>query len=78
MEQKSGSENYPKIHYLKGDSSNWWTGSLSKLINYCLKKECDYILSLNADVVLDSSDVYRLVKVQLRKIMQLLHRSCRY
>ena len=60
-------KNYPKIHYFKGDSSNWWTGSLSKLINYCLQKECDYILSLNADVVLDSSDVYRLVRSSIKE-----------
>lgn len=55
-------ENYPNIRYLKGDSFNWWTGSLSKLIDYCLKQDCDYIVSLNADVVISPKNVELLVE----------------
>jgi len=55
-------EDFPKIHYLKGGGSNWWTGSLAKAIDHCLINNCDYIVSLNADVLINSEVVYNLIK----------------
>jgi GT2 family glycosyltransferase len=54
-------EQFPKIHYLKGDGTNWWTGSISKAIDHCLINNCDYIVSLNADVLITPEIVNHLV-----------------
>jgi GT2 family glycosyltransferase len=54
-------ENYPKINYLSGNGHNWWGGSLAKAINFCLKNKCDFILSLNADVIIDQNTIQKLV-----------------
>jgi GT2 family glycosyltransferase len=55
-------ENFPGIHYLQGDGSNWWTGSLAKAINYCMINQCNYIVSLNADVLITPDIVNKLIK----------------
>ena len=47
---------------MKGDGSNWWTGSLVKAIDYCMANNCDYIVSLNADVVITPEIVSKLIK----------------
>jgi GT2 family glycosyltransferase len=55
-------ENFPLVHCLKGDGSNWWTGSLAKAIDCCLASNCDYIVSLNADVLITPEIVDKLIK----------------
>ena len=55
-------ENFPKIHYLKGDGANWWTGSLAKAIDFGMANKCDYIVSLNADVLITPEIVDKLIK----------------
>ena len=56
-------ENYPKIHYMKSDGENWWSGSIAKGIDYCISRGIDYIVSLNADVIITPEIVSRLYKV---------------
>lgn len=54
--------NYPKIKVLSGDGSNWWTGSLAKLIDYCMDLGFEHIVSLNADVLISPKIVKDLLK----------------
>jgi GT2 family glycosyltransferase len=54
-------KNYPKIHTINGDGSNWWTGSLKKGIDYCIEKQADYIVSLNADVLITPDVIKKLI-----------------
>lgn len=56
-------ENYLNVNVLKGDTTNWWTGSLKKSIDFCLSHGCDYIISLNADVLITPEIVYQLINV---------------
>ena len=53
---------YPEITILKGNGLNWWGGSLEKAIDYCLINECDYIVSLNADVCITSNTIKKLIE----------------
>jgi len=55
-------ENFPKICYIRGEGDNWWTGSLAKAIDCCMTNNCEYIVSLNADVLITPDIVYELVK----------------
>lgn len=54
--------NYPRIKILLGDGNYWWTGSVAKCVDYCLKQNTDYIVSVNADVLVTPASVKRLVK----------------
>jgi len=54
-------KHYQRINYQKGDGTNWWTGSISKAITECINAGCEYILSLNADVIIDIDTINRLV-----------------
>lgn len=58
-------KNYPKINYLKGNGDNWWTGSTSKGIEFCLKNKCDFVLNLNADVIINPETVKNLLKISV-------------
>ena len=60
-------KNYPKVHILKGDGNCWWTGAVSRLIDYCLVKNCDYIISLNADVLITPELARSLVCLSIDK-----------
>lgn len=57
--------NFPNIHCIKGDGSNWWTGSLKKGIDYCMTLDCEYIVSLNADVLITPEIVSKLIKCSI-------------
>ncbi len=61
------SENYPKIYQIKGDGKSWWTGSLKNGIDFCLKNNCNYILSLNADVLIDQETIINLLNCSKKK-----------
>ena len=61
------SENYPKIFQIKGDGKSWWTGSLKHGIDFCLKNKCNYILSLNADVLIDQETIVKLLNCSKKK-----------
>ena len=54
-------EHYPKIQILNGNGLNWWTGSTKKAIDYCMSRNMDYILSLNADVVITPDMINSLI-----------------
>ena len=54
--------NFPSVHIIQGDGSNWWTGSTKKAIDYCLDEGFNYILSLNADVIISSNDIDTLIE----------------
>lgn len=56
------SENFPSVKILTGDGTNWWAGSLKKGMEFCLRSGCEYIVSLNADVLISPEIVFRLVK----------------
>ena len=55
-------EKFPKIHYLSGDGTNWWTGSIAKAVDYCKGLDVDYVVSLNADVLITPQIVSDLLK----------------
>ena len=55
--------NYPNIEILSGDGENWWTGSLEKAVDFCLTNECDYVVSINADVLISPKIVQQLIDV---------------
>ncbi len=55
-------KNYPKIIQIKGDGNNWWCGSLAKGIQKCLENNCNYIMSVNADVLISPDSIYKLIK----------------
>ena len=55
--------NYPAAVVLRGDGEHWWTGSLEKAISYCLARGCDYIVSINADVLISPTTVHQLLEV---------------
>jgi GT2 family glycosyltransferase len=60
-------KNYPKVHILRGDGNCWWTGAVARLIDYCLVNNCDYIISLNADVLITPESAQRLVSLSMNK-----------
>tara|TARA_Y100001970_G_C14253841_1_gene873679 strand:- start:1641 stop:2513 length:873 start_codon:yes stop_codon:yes gene_type:complete len=55
-------ENYPRVHVIRGDGSNWWTGSTKKAIDYCIENDFEYILSLNADVLISPDSIIKLIE----------------
>jgi GT2 family glycosyltransferase len=59
--------NYPQVHILRGDGNFWWTGAVSRLLDYCLVNNCDYIISLNADVLITPDSAQRLVSFSIDK-----------
>ena len=56
---------YPLINYLKGDGFNWWGGSIAKAIDFCLENNCDFVLSLNADVAITQDTIRKLVETSI-------------
>ena len=58
-------KNFPKINYLNGDGNNWWTGSTAKGINFCIENNCDYVLNLNADVIISPKTIKNLLKTSI-------------
>lgn len=54
-------KNFPKIDLLKGDGTNWWTGSIKKGIDYSINKGAQYIVSLNADVLITPEIIKKLI-----------------
>jgi GT2 family glycosyltransferase len=55
-------KNFPEVHCLRGNGQNWWTGSIAKAIDLCLKNNCEYVVSLNADVIINPSIVSKLLE----------------
>jgi GT2 family glycosyltransferase len=55
--------NFPNVRVLTGSGENWWGGSLKKAIDVCMAEGCDYIVSLNADVIISPEIVLRLTDV---------------
>lgn len=48
-------EVFPKAHILYGDGYCWWSKSVNECIKYSMKNDCKYVLTLNADLVLDEN-----------------------
>ena len=59
-------KNYSQVNYLKGDGNNWWAGSLAKAIDHCMQEGCDYIISLNADVIISSELILKLIDSSIK------------
>ena len=58
-------KNYPQFYISKGSGQLWWTGGTNVAVQKCLKKECEYVLLLNADVVIDEISLkYLLITAQ--------------
>jgi GT2 family glycosyltransferase len=59
---------YPEIIILKGDGNLWWTGAMYKGVKYILSraKNCDFILSINNDVLFNENYLEILHRTSLR------------
>jgi len=55
---------FPGTTILPGDGNLWWAGALYEGIEYVLKKAetCDYVLTLNNDLVFDSNYINILIE----------------
>ncbi|HEC65483.1 MAG TPA: glycosyltransferase family 2 protein [bacterium] len=60
-------EKYPEIILLRGDGNYWWSKSVNEGIKYALKRNAQYILLLNDDVVLPGDYVESFVNVARHK-----------
>lgn len=49
---------YPEITIVRGDGSNYWCKSMYKLMNIAIKKEYDFYLMLNDDVIFYEDALY--------------------
>ena len=58
-------QTYPWVDVLQGTGNYWWTGSLSKGIDYAVKNKANYIFSLNADVTSSEKTILQLIKTSL-------------
>jgi GT2 family glycosyltransferase len=56
------SSKFPDIDILTGNGTNWWGGSIAKSIERCLEVNCEYIVSINADVSITTSVIKKLVQ----------------
>jgi GT2 family glycosyltransferase len=55
-------EKYPEVKVVKGDGNLWWSGAINKGIEYAIKENADYVLTLNNDVMVDKDFLTYLVE----------------
>ena len=53
---------FPNAHMLYGDGNCWWSRSVNSCIRYALSHNCDYVLTLNVDLVLDKKYLEMMIK----------------
>jgi len=63
--EKAIKKAYPKTVVLKGNGSLWWSRSTNKGVEYALKNNADYILTVNNDVEVKQDWITELVKCAL-------------
>lgn len=56
------SKRYPDVILLKGDGNLWWSGATNLGVEYALKNDTDYMLTINNDVEVDPFFMRELVK----------------
>jgi len=52
---------FPEVILLKGDGNLWWTKAINLGVEYALKQEAEYILTLNDDTVLFEDYIEKMV-----------------
>ncbi len=60
-------KDYPDVIVLKGNGSLWWTGGINLGIEFALKNEVDFVLSLNNDTLPKIDYLQKLVEASVRK-----------
>jgi GT2 family glycosyltransferase len=58
-------EKHPEVTLLEGDGNLWWTGGINRCVQYALRNanvNCDYILTLNDDLILPENFLSSLIK----------------
>jgi GT2 family glycosyltransferase len=54
--------NFPKVTIIHGDGNLWWSGATNKGVEYAIKNNADYILTINNDVEVEPDFLTELVK----------------
>ncbi|MBS2099107.1 glycosyltransferase family 2 protein [Carboxylicivirga linearis] len=54
---------YPQIHIIKGDGNWWWARSMNEGFKYALNNKADILITLNNDVLFNSSLIDNLVQL---------------
>lgn len=63
---------HPDVKVLLGDGNLWWSGSMNLGIRESLKRNCDYVLTLNQDSVVDPSMLSIMVRAGQENAMALI------
>lgn len=63
---------HPDVKVLLGDGNLWWSGSTNLGIRESLKRNCDYILTLNQDSVVDPPMLSTMVRASQENAMALI------
>lgn len=50
-------DRFPQVRVLAGDGSLWWTGATNLAVNCCLEANCDFVLLLNQDCLVEPDTV---------------------
>lgn len=56
-------EYYPEVIIVKGDGNYWWTKSINEAVKQAIKEGCDYIMTLNDDLVVKEDYLEKMVNV---------------
>lgn len=70
------SELYPDVILLKGDGSLWWTGAISKGMNYAQQKGAEFFIWLNDDCITNSQTLRLLVEYSRKKPNTIVGAAC--
>lgn len=54
-------DDYPQIVRLRGDGTLWWAGATNWAICNCLERECEGVVLLNPDVIVEPDTIAHLV-----------------
>ncbi|MEO0644774.1 MAG: glycosyltransferase family 2 protein [Cyanobacteria bacterium J06650_10] len=53
---------YPEVSILQGDGTLWWTGAIKLGMQYAYSLDCDYMIWLNDDCLVQPSTIEQLVE----------------
>jgi GT2 family glycosyltransferase len=54
--------NFPQVHSIKGNGMLWWGGATNKGIESCLKFNCEYVIFLNDDCIIQAHTISKFVE----------------
>ena len=54
--------NFPEIVSIKGDGSLWWAGATNEAIKACLDLNCEHIILLNDDCMIQRDTISKFIK----------------